>query len=148
MSISVHMAFVATVVLLAVCFPGATSAEHCASVNYVDALEPSVTETWKIGTTHDISWIKAEGCGLVTYQVELSRDNQPFEIIEVTDPVYFVGRFAVPWRVTGAANSQVQFRVRRVLPDRVTEYAYTAPIHIGITVGTLTSSWGMLRSRF
>ena len=128
--------------------PADTHAEHCAGANYVDGLEPSETETWVVGTERQISWLVGASCGLMTYQVEISRDGQPYEPVGTTEALFYEGRYNFPWEVTGPAGVQVRFRVHRVLTDRETPYAATAPIEIKLSVPTRTVSWSALRSRF
>jgi hypothetical protein len=60
----------------------------------------------------------------------------------------FDGTFEYPWSVTGPVNSEIQFRVSRLVPDRELPYAYTTPIHIETAVPVRVGSWGMIRAKF
>ena len=104
--------------------PNVAAAEHCAGALYVDDLQPSVPQSWALGSTHVISWLIGDGCGPLTYRVEF------------------------PWVVEGFVGDQVVFRVRRVLDDREPPHAYTSPIEIESAVPTRQSSWSALRARY
>jgi hypothetical protein len=143
-----HGIFAICAVLVYLAFPSDAAAEHCAGANYVDGLEPSAPELWKIGKSRSLSWQLGSSCGFLTYRVEISRNGGPYELVGVTEALLLDGRFEYPWRVTGPGSSDVLFRVARVVPDRVLPYAYTAPIQVRVAVATRTSSWAALRARF
>ena len=131
-----------------VLIPYAARAEHCAGALYVDDLEPSVAQSWPLDSIQVISWLIGDGCGPLTYRIELSRNGGEYELLGETGPHQFYGRVEYPWLVHGLVGDVLVFRVRRVLVDRDPPYAYSEPIQIQGTVSTQKSSWSALRARY
>ncbi len=120
--------------------------DHCSGSFTVGPLEPSLAETWQLGDTRMLSWLIGDGCGPLTYEVEISRNDGAFELVGSTGPHQFNGWVEFPWLVVGSVGDQLIFRVRRVIPGSSLPYTHTPIITIASAVLVTEMSWSVFRA--